>query len=201
MRQSPQFSDLRPPQFAYSDTAYPLNSVPKSVEFDIDYSQGAEFVIRIGSPTTVGLIFRDQVGSPIARSISGGLLLNDSSATLTCTMSGDGKSALIAPKTLGSAIIKYVLCSCLTTGLIVRVTNRVGPLSTHHSVRRSVLDYVQAIDADYRNRTIDDIIGSVGADRQSIESALESLAQDGFVRRSGEFWLPLNPAAAFSNSN
>ena len=31
-----------------------------------------------------------------------------------------------------------------------------------------------------------------------VEGALENLVRDGFVRQSGEFWLPLNPAAAFS---
>jgi DNA-binding IclR family transcriptional regulator len=63
----------------------------------------------------------------------------------------------------------------------------------------SVLDYLQVIDGDYQQRTIDNIAGHVQADRQSIERALETLSRDGFVRRSGEFWLPLNPNSAFSS--
>jgi hypothetical protein len=181
--------DRFPPQNAY-------NPVPSSVEFDVDYSQGVEFVIRIGSPTNIRLIFKDQRGSPISRPTSGGVVLNDSPATLTSTLSGDGQSVLIAPKALGSTIVSYVSCSCLTASMIVRVTNRVGPLRPHRSVQISVLDYLRAINADYQPRTIDDIIGYVQADRRSIESALEHLVENGFIRQSGEFWQPLNPVSA-----
>ncbi len=72
---------------------------------------------------------------------------------------------LIVPKALGSTILRYVYCSYVTANLIVRITNRVGPLRPHTSVRESVLDYLQAIDVDYQPRSIEDIIGYVGADR------------------------------------
>jgi predicted transcriptional regulator len=67
------------------------------------------------------------------------------------------------------------------------------PAFTGHT---TVLDYLQAIEADYQPRTIDDISGYVGTGRGLVEDALQSLVQDGFVRKSGEFWLPLNPASA-----
>jgi hypothetical protein len=124
------------------------------------------------------------------------VVLNDSPATLTSTMSGDGRSILIVPKALGSAIVSYVLCRCLTTSLIIRITNQIGPLRLRRNIRRSVLDYLQATDADYQPRTTNDIIGYVQADRRSIESVLENLVENGFIRQNGEFWQPLSPAPA-----
>ena len=169
---------------------------PSNVEFDVDYSRGAEFVVRVGSPATVRLIFKDQNGAPISGPASGGMVVNDSSATLTSALSDGGQSVLIVAKALGSTIVSYVFCNCLTAGLTVRVTNRVGPLRPHRSVRSTVLDYLQAINADYQPRTIDDIIGYVRADRRSIVSALERLVENGYIRQNGEFWQPLNPASA-----
>jgi hypothetical protein len=120
-------------------------------------------------------------------------------ATFTATLSAHGQSVLILPIPLGSTILRYVYCRCLTANLIVRITNRVGPLRPCGSIRRNVLDYLQAVNFDYQPRTIDDIVGYVGADRGSIEGALERLVKDGFVRQSGEFWQPLNPASASSS--
>lgn len=176
------------------------NQAPSTVEFDVDYALGAEFVIRIGSPATVRLIFKDQSGAIIPGPAAGGAAINESPATFIATLSADGQSVLIDPKTLGSTILRYVYCRCLTANMIVRVTNRVGPLRPHRSVCMSVLDYLQVMDGDWQPRTIDDIISYVQADRQSIEGALEKLLRDGFVRQSGEFWLPLNPASAFSSA-
>jgi len=190
------------PHFSEYDSFHPQDAdklVPSSVEFDVDYSQGAEFVIRIGSPVTTRLIFKDQKGATIPGPTSGGMVINDSPATFTATLSPKGQSVLIVPKALGSTILRYVYCRCLTANLIVRITNRVGPLRPYRSVRRYVLEYLQAMNVDYQPRTIDDIIGYVGADRGSIESALESLVENGFVRQSGEFWQPLNPAPVFSS--
>jgi hypothetical protein len=187
------------PRFSEYDSFHPQDArklVPISVEFDVDYSQGAEFVIRIGSPVTTRLIFKDQKGATIPGPSSGGMVINDSPATFTATLSPGGQSALIVPKALGSTILRYVYCRCLTANLIVRITNRVGPLRPDRSVRETVLDYLQAIEADYQPRTIDDISGYVGTGRGLVEDALQSLVQDGFVRKSGEFWLPLNPASA-----
>jgi hypothetical protein len=184
------------------------NPVPSSVEFDIDYSHGVELVIRIGSPATVHLIFKDQRRSSIFRLISGGMLLNNSPETLTATLSDDGQSVLIVPKALGSTIVSYALCRCLTTSLIVRVTNRVGLLRPHLDIREAVLNFLQAVSTYYQPKTIDDITGYMlvarrdnlvdyaQADRRSLEGALEKLAEEGLVRQNGEFWQPLNPASA-----
>ncbi len=171
---------------------------PSSVEFDVDYSRGVEFVARVGTSAAVPLIFRDQNGKVTSGPTYGGTVINDSPATFTATLSIDGQSVLIDPKALGSTILRYVYCRCLTANLIVRITNRVGPLRPYSSVRECVLDYLQAVDADYQPRAVGDIIGRVGAGRGLVESALESLVQDGFVRQSGEFWLPLNAASAAS---
>jgi hypothetical protein len=172
---------------------------PSSVEFDVDYSHGAEFVARLGTSTTVPLIFRDQEGTVIPGPTYGGTVVNDSPATFEASLSADAQSIVIVPKALGSTILRYVYCRCLTANLIVRITNRVGPLRPHSSVRECVLDYLQVLEADYQPRTVGDIIGRVGAGRGLVESALKSLVQDGFVRQSGEFWLPLNPASAASS--
>jgi hypothetical protein len=176
----------------------PHSLTASNVEFDVNYSQGAEFVVRIGTPATARLIFRDQRGAIVAGPTTGGKVINDSPVTFTATLSADGQAVLIVPKALGSTILRYFYCHCLTANLIVRVTNRIGPLRPHISVRESVLDFLQALDTDYQPRTIDDILGSVGADRALVEGALEKLVRDGFVRQSGDFWLPLNPASASS---
>jgi hypothetical protein len=114
-------------------------------------------------------------------------------------LSPHGQSVLIVPKTLGSTILRYVYCRCLTANLIVRVTNRLGPLRPCRSIRRYVLEYLEAVNFDYQPRTIDDIIVYTGADRGLIESTLEGLVEDGFARQSGEFWQPLNSASASSS--
>lgn len=169
-----------------------------SVEFDVDYSKGVEFVVRLGMSANVRLTFRDQGGAVVPGPACGGIVINDSPAAFEAILSADGQSILIVPKALGSTILRYVYCRCVTANLIVRITNRVEPLRPSISIRESVLDYLQAIEVNYQPRTIDDIIGYVGADRGLIEGALENLVHDGYVRQSGEFWLPLNPASASS---
>jgi hypothetical protein len=176
----------------FLDRQNPQRRVPSTVEFDIDYSQGVELVVRLGSATTVQLIFKDQTGSVLPGPTSGGTVINDSPATFSAMLSADGQSVLIVPRALGSTIIHYVYCQCLTAGLIVRITNSIGSLPSDISVRDAVFYYLNAMEADYRLRTIDDIIGFVRVDRRLIEDTLEKLIRDGFVRQSGDFWLPLN---------
>ena len=136
-----------------------------SVEFDVDYSQGVEFVVRVGMSATVRLIFKDQSGTVIPGPTCGGIVINDSPATFEATLSADAQSVLIVAKALGSTILRYVYCRCVTANLIVRITNRVRPLRPYTKMRESVLDYLQAVEADYEPRTIEDIIGYVGAGR------------------------------------
>ena len=120
------------------NSSYPQetdNLAASNVGFDVEYSHGAEFIVRTGTPATVRLIFRDQKGAIIAGPTTGGKVINDSPVTFTATLSADGQAVLIVPKALGSTILRYFYCHCLTANLIVRVTNRIGPLRPHISVR------------------------------------------------------------------
>jgi hypothetical protein len=179
------------------DRQNPQPRLPSTVEFDVDYSQGVELVVRLGSPATVQLIFKDQMGSVLSGPGSGATIINDSPATFSAMLSADRQSVLIVPRALGSTIIHYVYCECLTASLIVRITNSIGPLRPTISVRDAVFYYLNSIEADYRIRTIDDIIGCVKVDRQLVEATLEALVRDGLVRQSGDFWPPLNSGFSF----
>jgi hypothetical protein len=184
-----------------ADPSNRSGSVVSSVEFDVDYSKGADFIVRVGTSATVRLIFKDQMGKVIPDPPPCGKVINDSPATFETTLSADGQSVLIVPKALGSTILRYVYCRCVTANLIVRVTNRVGPFRPYINVRESVLDYLQVLEANYEPRTIEDIVGYVGARRALVEGVLEDLVHDGYIRQSGEFWLPLNPASASSRAD